>query len=309
MNTAESALAVTVLAGALRAATPVIYGGLGALVSERSGTVNLGIEGLMLAGAWAAVAAQQAFHSWLLSVCVALLLAGGLGAVHAFFCVGLRASQAVTGLAFVFLCQGATAILGARLVGLPVDTGAAPPLSFLRGVPGFGPVLGEQDVMVLGAVVLVAITSVFLFRTKWGIVLRACGEEAASAAAQGVPVRRVRLLAGAVCGAFCGLGGAHLSLFYAQQWQENMVAGRGWVALVMVIFGMWRPGWLMVGAYLFGGMATLQLNLQAGGLDVPQYLLAILPFAVTLILLIVGAWLARRRASLAPADLGKPFDL
>jgi simple sugar transport system permease protein len=115
------------------------------------------------------------------------------------------------------------------------------------------------------------------------------------------------MIAGAVCGFSCGLGGAHLALFYARQWQENMVAGRGWVALVMVIFGMWFPGRVMVGAYLFGGLSALQLNLQARGIAAPQYLLGMLPFLITILLLVLASWLVKRRPDSMPKDLGKPF--
>ncbi len=307
MRVLDEALIASVAAGTLRAATPVIYAGLGAVISERSGVINLGLEGLMLTGACAAVGAQLAFGHWVTSLLIAALAAGIVGLAHAFFCVTLRASQVVTGLAFFFLCQGLTAVFGVSLVGRPVTLDVRPPLAALQSVPGLGPVLGEQDVMVLAAFLATAVVSALLFRTRWGILLRACGESATSAAAAGVPVRRIRLLAGLGCGMFCGLGGAHLSLFYAQQWQENMVAGRGWIALVMVIFGMWFPGRILLGAYLFGGLATMQLNLQARGVAVPQYLLATLPFAVTLVLLVLASWRLKRRSGWMPADLGNPF--
>lgn len=307
MSTIDSALAVSVAAGALRAATPVVYAGLGALISERSGVINLGLEGLMLVGACSGVWAQLTFGNWLLSLAVAGICGGLVGLAHAFFCVTLRASQVVTGLAFFFLCQGLTAVFGVGLVGKPVSVGVAPPLTMLRDIPVVGPVVSQQDVMVLGAFLATAAVSFFLFKTRWGVLLRACGESAVSAAAAGVMVNRARMVAGFACGIFCGLGGAHLALFYARQWQENMMSGRGWIALVMVIFGMWFPWRLVMGAYLFGGMATLQLNLQARGIAFPQYLLATLPFVVTLALLVLASWRLRRIPGWMPADLGNPY--
>jgi ABC-type uncharacterized transport system permease subunit len=304
VNVFDASLIATVIGAALRAATPVVYAGLGALVCERSGLLNLGLEGLMLVGACVAVWAQLALGSWLVSITLAAAAAGAMGLAHAFFCVRLKSNQVVTGLAFFFLGQGITAVLGAPLVGRSVPLDIAPPLAFLETIPVIGPIAARQDIMALGAFVVAGALSVFLFRTRPGIALRACGESARSAAAVGIPVTRVRLGAGLVGGALCGLGGAHLSLFYAQQWQENMVAGRGWIALVMVILGMWLPSRVLLGAYVFGGMVTLQLNLQVSGVDVPQYLLALLPFVVTLVLLVVAAWRLKRLPSWMPADIG-----
>jgi hypothetical protein len=189
MKALDEALIASIAAGTLRAATPVIYAGLGAVISERSGVINLGLEGLMLTGACAAVGAQLAFGHWVTSLLVAALAAGAAGLAHAFFCVTLRSSQVVTGLAFFFLCQGLTAVFGVSLVGRPVTLDVPPPLAALESVRGLGQVLGRQDVMVLAAFLATAIVSAFLFRTRWGILLRACGESATSAAAAGVPVR------------------------------------------------------------------------------------------------------------------------
>jgi simple sugar transport system permease protein len=309
MNVLDLTLIVSVAAGMLRVSTPIVFAGLGAVISERSGVINLGLEGLMLTGAFTAAAAQLAFGHWPLSLLLAGLAAALVGLLHGFFCVFLRASQVVTGLAVIFLCQGLTAIFGRSLVGRSIPLDATSPLAVTASVPLLGPILSQQDVMVFAALASVAAVSLFLFRARWGVLLRACGESAVAADAAGLPVRRTRLLAGGVCGAFCGLGGAHLSLFYAQQWQENMVAGRGWIALVMVIFGMWFPWRILVGAYLFGGLAALQLNLQARGVAAPQYLLAMLPFVATLVLLVVASWRLKRDSGWMPADLGNPFPL
>jgi len=307
MTSFDAALFTAVAAGMMRAATPVIYAGLGEIIYERSGVFNLGLEGLMLIGACTAVAAQLTWENWVVSVLVAALAAGAAGFVHAFFCVKLRTSQVATGLAFFFLCQGLTAVLGASLVGRPVVVDVSPPFAALRTIPILGGVLADQDVMVFGAIVAAVVVGILLFRTRWGIQLRACGEDAASASASGVAVHKWRLIAGAVGGMFSGLGGAHFALFYARQWQENMVAGRGWIALVMVIFGMWFPGRFLIGTYLFGGLTTLQLNLQARGVTTSQYLLAMVPFLVTLAMLVVASWRLKRHAGWMPADLGNPY--
>jgi simple sugar transport system permease protein len=307
MNLLDSTLWLAVLAGMLRAATPVIYAAVGETINERSGVVNLGIEGLMLIGAYAAVTVQLAFGNSMIAIGCAGLLAALVGFLHATFCVKLRTNQVVTGLVFLFLCQGASALFGARMVGRPVNVDANSPFELLSRVPVVGDILARQDPMVFGAILAALIAGFILFRTRWGVVLRACGEDAESAAAAGVPVHRVRLIAGTVCGFLCGLGGAHLALFYARQWQENMTAGRGWVALVMVIFGKWVPGRVIAGAYLFGGLSALQLNLQASGIALPQYLLGMLPFVVTILLLVVASWWVKTRPDSMPKDLGKAF--
>ncbi|MFN7914560.1 MAG: ABC transporter permease [Vicinamibacterales bacterium] len=308
LNVLDISLFLSVAAGALRASTPVVYAGLGELIGERSGVVNLGVEGLMLVGACAAASAQLAYGYWPLSLAIAAVAAALVSAVHGFFCVYIRTNQVVTGLATMFLCQGATALMGRSLVGLSIPLDARPPLASFAKLPVVGAVLSGQDWMVFGAIAAVVATSAFLYRTQGGIVLRACGESGASAAAVGISVLRVRLAAGAACGALCGLGGAHMSIFYAQQWQEGMVGGRGWIALVMVIFGQWFPSRLLLGAYLFGGMASLQLNLQARGVATSQYLLAMLPFLATLALLVIGSLNSARVGGASPADLGRPLE-
>lgn len=307
MSAFDLPLIASVLAGMLRASTPIVFAGLGGLISERSGVINLGLEGLMLVGACSAAAAQLSYGSWPLSLLIAAMASASVGLIHGYFCVYLRASQVVAGLAIIFLCQGVTAVFGRSLVGRSIPLDARPPLESLSSVPLLGPILSGQDVLVFAALACTVAASVFLFRSRAGVVLRACGESGPSASALGIPVQRVRLIASTACGVLCGLGGAHLSLFYAQQWQENMVAGRGWIALVMVIFGRWFPMRLLAGAYLFGGLASLQLNLQARGVAAPQYLLAMLPFAATLALLVVASWRLRRSGGLMPADLGQPL--
>lgn len=307
MSLLEVSFILTVLAGTLRAATPLVFAGLGELINERGGVLNIGIEGLMLVGACVGIAAHVVWGQWMLSLMLAALAGGLMGLSHAFFCVVLRTNQIVTGLAFVFLCQGLTAVLGVGLVGAPIMFLPPRPFSFLADIPVLGALLAGQDVMVFAAILMSFLVGFVLWRTRWGILLRACGESAVSARSAGISVRRVRLIAGTVCGMFCGLGGAHLSLFYAQQWQENMMAGRGWIAVVLVIFSGWRSGKLLIGAWLFGGLSTLQLHLQSRGINVSQYLLAMTPFVATIIMYSLASARIRKRGGGMPADLGSPI--
>lgn len=295
-----------VLTGALRSATPLIFAGLGELLYERSGVINLGLEGFMLVGALTAVWAQVTWENTLLAVLLAAIVTSLFGLIHGLLCVRFKTNQIVTGLAFVFLLQGLTASLGQSFVGKRVVTDLLIEIPVLSSIPVLGDVLFKQDIFVYIAMITVVLVWLFLFYTKWGIMLRAVGESAKSSTMCGLPVLRIRLLASIACGFLCGVGGAHLSLAYASQWQEDMIAGRGWIALVMVIFAMWRPGFLLIGACLFGGFSTLQLNLQAQGTAISPYYLSMVPFILTIAILSAASHFVKRGGLGMPADLGNP---
>ncbi len=295
------------LSGAIRAGTPLLFAAVGELIYERSGVLNLAIEGMMMVGAMTAVATQLAWGSWPLAVLSALLAGGGFGLLHAVICTSLRANQIATGLAFVTLASGLTAFLGRGLVGQRVVAEIPVGIPWLERLPWLGAVLFRHDVLVYLAVSSAVASWFFLYRTKPGVCLRAAGEDARSAAARGLPVVRIRLTAGAVAGGFCALGGAHLALAYASQWQEGMTAGRGWISLDLVICSLWRPRLLILSAYLFGGLSALQLNLQVTGLSVSSYLLGMMPFVASLAVLVGASLWLRRRPLGMPADLAQPF--
>lgn len=305
MNDSTELFLLVLLAGAIRAAIPLVLAGLGELIYERSGVFNLGIEGIMLLGACSSVAAQLAGFPWWGSLCVGAT-AGTLGGLlHAILCVRLRTNQAVTGLALLFLFQGLTAVLGRELVGMPVKDTAVYPLSILSNVPVLGPILSRQDPVMLLAVLLAMLTWFILFRTRWGIVVRACGEKPEAAINAGISLIRVRLTTGCICGALGGLAGAQMALFSATQWQENMIAGRGWIAIVLVIFARWHPLLLILGALLFGGLNALQINLQATGWTVSSHLLGMLPFIITILVMALASWRLKKHPGWMPASLGK----
>jgi simple sugar transport system permease protein len=262
---------------------------------------------MMLVGALTGVWAQITWNSWPLSLALCLMIGSLVGLMHGAFCIYLRTNQAATGLAFVVLCQGVTAFLGRNLVGerVVVDLSCSWPV--LSGIPILGRVVFQQDFLVYLAIVITSLVWFFLYKTRWGLTLRAAGDGAQQSAARGIPVRKVRLAASAACGALCGLGGAHLSLAYASQWQESMTSGRGWIALVLVIFSMWRPYYLLFAGFFFGGLTALQLNLQAWGIQTSAYLLGMLPFVLSIVVLVLASLIIRKRPLGMPADLGKPF--
>lgn len=303
-----SDLMLVVVATSIPAAIPLLYASLGELIYEKSGVLNLGLEGTMLLGAMAAVQAQTTWGSPFVSILAAAGAAAIAGLVHAVLCVHFRTNQVVTGLAFVVLLSGLTAFWGQDLVGRRVEIDLVFSRSAASLVPGVGPLLLGQDVLTYLSLLLALLSWWVLFRTRWGTRLRASGEDAEAAVASGIPVAAVRLLAGAVAGAMAGLGGAYLSLAYASQWQENMVAGRGWIAVVLVIFARWRIGWLVVSAFLFGALSVLQLNLQAFGIDSSSYLIGMVPFILAILALALASWLIRNRPSAMPAGLGRPLE-
>ena len=298
---------VALLVTASTAATPLLFAALGETVAERAGVLNLGVEGMMLAGAVAAFAAAYGTGSHALGVLAGAGAGAALAGLFAALTLGLASNQVATGLALAIFGAGVSTLAGAGLVGQTVAPLPKLDLPGLSDLPVVGPLLFRHDALVYGAVALAGGTSWALWRTRAGLVLRAVGEDAASAHAVGHRVLRTRALAALFGGAMAGLGGAYLSLAYTPLWAEGMTAGRGWIALALVVFGAWRPWRVAAGAALFGGLAVLQLYVQGSGrLAVPTQALAALPYLATVLVLALSSSGARARRG-APADLGKPF--
>jgi len=298
---------VSLLATTLTAATPLLLAALGELMVERAGVLNLGVEGMMLTGAVSGFAVMSLTGSQGLAIVGAVVAGAILAAVFAFLVLTLMSNQVATGLALTIFGTGLSALIGTGFTGRPV-----PALAKLT-LPGIGalPVLGklfEQDGLVYFALAAVAGVAWFLKSTRAGLILRAVGEADLSAHSIGYPVLRIRFLAILFGGAMAGLGGAYLSLAYTPMWVENMTAGRGWIALAIVVFAAWRPWRAAAGAYLFGGVTVLQLYLQGSGLlPIPPQLLSMLPYLGTiLVLTLISSGPFRRRFS-PPACLGRPF--
>jgi simple sugar transport system permease protein len=300
--------AVLVLVTVISAATPLLYAALGELVVEKSGVLNLGLEGMMLAGAVTAFAVGVTTGSAGLAI-VAGALAGVLMALaFGVLTLSLLANQVATGLALTIFGIGLSALVGSGFVGIPVDRLPRLALPGLSDLPVVGALLFGHDVLVYLSVALTIAVAWFLKRTRAGMILRAVGESDVSAHSIGYDVIRVRYLAVLFGGAMAGLGGAFLSLSHTPMWVEEMTAGRGWIALALVVFSSWRPGRLLLGAYLFGGVTILQLYAQgAGTFGVPAQVMSMLPYLATILVLAViagGPWKGRLDA---PACLGKPF--
>jgi simple sugar transport system permease protein len=298
----------TLAAASIAAGTPMLLAAVGILVHERTGVVNLGVEGMMLTAAVVAFAVTHDSGSHALGFAAGTLAGVLLAAVFAFFALVLHANQYATGLAIALLGAGASAFIGLPYSGLGLPARGADGIAVLRELPVLGPVLFGHHLLVYLALLLVVGVAWLLFRTRAGLVLRAVGESPESAHALGIPVRGVRLAALLFGGACAGLAGGYLATVYTPLWAENMTAGRGWIALALVVFATWRPLRVLVGAYLFGGVTMLQLYLQGIGVQAPSQLMSMAPYLATIVVLALISRNPRWIRLNMPASLGKPFN-
>jgi simple sugar transport system permease protein len=291
----------------ITASTPLLLAAMGELVTERSGVLNLGVEGMMIMGAVCGFAAAYTSGSALVGVGAGL--AGGvfMSLLFAFLTQTLMASQVATGLSLTLLGLGLSGLIGEGFTGLPGVKLSAIDIPVLTDLPFVGPILFGQDILVYFSLVLVAVVSYVLFRTRTGLIISAVGGNHHSAHALGYNVIKVRYACIAFGGACSGLAGAYLSLVYTPQWIENMSSGRGWIALALVVFSTWLPKRVLIGAYLFGTVWIMGLYVQALGVPIPAQLLSSLPYLVTIVALIVISGNKTLTKVNTPACIGQPF--
>jgi general nucleoside transport system permease protein len=298
---------VSVLTRAIVAGTPLLLATLGEIIAERSGILNLGLEGLMSAGAVSAFIVTFATGNPWLGMLAAILLGMILSSLHGFVCITLRANQVVSGLALTMLGLGISGLWGKPYIGRPLPV-RMPRLHIplLSDIPVVGGILFRHDWYIYMAVLIGIGASFLLKHTRMGITLRSVGENPRAAESQGISVNRVKYLAVMTGGGLAGMAGAFLSTAYSGSWNEGMIAGRGWIAIALTIFALWKPGGAFIGAYLFGGIFVLQFMLQP--LGVSPNLLAMLPYLSTVVaLLIFGLTASGQRRMAAPATLGEPY--
>jgi simple sugar transport system permease protein len=298
----ETALAVTLIGGAISGGTSLLYAALGETISERAGVINVGTEGTMLVGALTAFAVSVQTGNLWLGVLAGAAAGAALAGVHAFMVVYRNASQLATGLVVMFLALGLTSLYGAPYVSANIHGFTAVRLPLLGSLPVLGEALFNQDPLVYLSYLAVPATYLLLFRTRWGLLIRTAGERPEALRAYGISPRTVRTIAVVLGGALAGIGGAQLSTALALSWSEGMTAGRGFIAVALVIFAGWGPARVMGGAYLFGIAITVGSVLQVRGVRVNQFLIDSIPYLLTLAVLVV---LARRRSQLAPEALGQ----
>jgi len=295
-------LVVALLAAAVQAGTPILFATLGEMLSEKAGVLNLGVEGSMALAAFAAFLVCHATGSAWLGLLAGGLAGALLSGLHSLICQVFLGNQVVSGLALTLFGVGLANFLGTPYVGQATEGFRQLAVPLLSGLPVLGPIFFRQDALVYLCYAAPLAVWFFLNRTSTGLGLRATGEMPAAAAAAGLHPQLLRALGVMAGGFLCGLGGAYLSLAHTHLWSTGLSGGRGWVAVALVIFAFWRPGRAVAGAFLFGGVMAFQLRLQATGTNVPSSLLLMLPYALTVIVLVFSA--ARAKRSAAPAALG-----
>jgi general nucleoside transport system permease protein len=298
---------ITIAASAVGAATPLVYAALGELVTERAGVLNLGVEGMMLVGAMSGFAVGVSTHSLLLGYLAAV--AGGtlIALLFGFLTLSLQTNQVATGLALTLFGIGLSAFAGRPFVGLPITRVPAAHIPLLTDLPVLGPLLFHYDPLVYLSVALCVLIAWMLRSSRMGLRLRAVGEQPSVAHALGEPVTRIRYLAVLFGGAMSGIAGAYLSTAVTPMWTEGMSAGRGWIALALVVFGTWKPWRVLGGAYLFGTVTVLQLYAQGLGIHIPSEFLSMLPYLATIVVLVAICRDAKTILLNQPASLGRSF--
>ena len=298
----SSEILILLLAATVQSGTPILYATLGEMITEKVGILNLGVEGMMMVGALSGFITALLTGNAALAFLVGGLAGALLSALHGLVCIVFQGNQVVSGLALTILGTGLADYLGTPYVGQKVVGFSQVALPLLSGIPGIGPVFFNQDPLVYCSYLTVPALWLFFRNTKWGLRLRSVGEYPDAAFAAGLPVHLYRW-AGVVGGGFLvGLGGAYLSLAYTHLWTSGMSAGRGWIAVALVIFAFWRPERALIGAYLFGGIMAFQLRLQAMGTHIPSSLLLMLPYGLTVLVLVISSRKGTRAQ--APAALG-----
>ncbi|MBW6510252.1 MAG: ABC transporter permease [Desulfuromonadales bacterium] len=292
----------------VRAGTPILFATLGAILNERAGIINLGIEGLMLIGALAGFAGTFYSGSPLIGILAAFAVTFVAGSIHALITVQLRGNQIVSGLAMTMFGIGVTALFGRGMVGQTIGGLERLPIPGLSQLPIIGRPFFQQDLLIYTSFVLVFVLWFFLYRTRTGLALRTVGENPAAADTCGISVSLYRFFAVTTGAGLVGIGGAYLSLAMTPMWIENMSAGRGWIAVALVIFSGWSSGKAMFGAYLFGGITAMQLRFQAIGTDISTHILQMLPYVFTILVLVVSTIRLQKGSSQQPQGLGLPYD-
>lgn len=300
---------IAVLATAVTAGTPIFYAALGELICERSGVLNLGVEGMMLVGAVTGFMAGSATQNQWIGLAAAMAAGGAMGLIHAFLTVSLRANQVVSGLALTIFGTGLSGYLGKSLVGTPLP-GPFRPIEIpgLSSLPVIGPVFFQHDILVLISYILGPLCWFIIFRTRAGLNLRAVGDNPAAADSLGVNVYLARYASVFMGGVLAGIGGAYISMAYVPTWMENMIAGRGWIAVALVIFATWNPLNALWGSYVFGGIDALGYRLQAVDVTISPFFLKMLPYLFTVFVLILVTQRNMVHRIGAPKALGSPYD-
>ena len=291
----------------ITASTPLLLAATGELVTEKAGVLNLGVEGMMLVGAIAAFATAVSTGSGLFAILVGAFSGVAVAAIFAVLTLTFLANQVATGLALTIFGVGLSALIGSSFVGISLEPLPQLNVEVLSTIPILGELLFGHDILVYLSFIMILLAGYFLSKTRSGLILRAVGESHDSAHALGYSVLTVRYLAVLFGGFMSGLAGSYLSLVYTPLWAENMTAGRGWIALALVVFGTWRAGRIVFGAYLFGAITILQLHVQGWGINIASQFMTMLPYIATIVVLVLISQDRTKIKMNAPQSIGKAF--
>ena len=300
-------LYVAIFQGIIIASSPLVLAAIGELIVEKSGVLNLGVEGMMIIGAVASFIVTHETGSHLMGILAAIIASGLIAVIFGILTQYLLSNQVATGLALTLFGLGLASLIGQSYSGISLKAFPILEVTILSDIPIIGGMLFSFDYLVYLSVLIVVATYLFLKKTKAGLILIATGDNHDSAHSLGYSVKKIRLLSIIYGGACAGLGGAYLSLVQTPMWVENMTAGRGWIALAIVVFAVWRPLWIFVGAYIFGGITIIQLHIQAIGVNIIAQYMSMLPYIVTILVLVFISMNKNRLAVNAPNCLNKIF--
>ncbi len=305
----HAAILVILLSNAVKAGTILLYPTIGEIFAERAGVLNLGVEGMMIIGAFFGFIVAHVSHNPYLGFLAGVLAGGLVSLIHAFISITLRGNQIVSGLALTIFGAGFTTFYGQKWINMNLDTAFHTfNIPILSKIPIIGAILFNQDIIVYISYILTFVMWFVLFKTSVGINLRAVGENAKASNAMGISVYKVRYLWTFFGGIMAGAGGAYLTIGYAPFWLDGITAGRGWIAIALVIFAMWDPIKAIFGAYLFGSINALQFQLQAAGTTIPSAILNMLPYLVTFIVIVISSIIVKARHIQPPKELGIPYS-
>lgn len=291
----------------ITAATPLLFAALGELVTEKSGVLNLGVEGMMIMGAIIGFVTVHHTGSATLAILASMVAGALIAAIFGVLVLVFHASQVPTGLALTIFGLGLSSLIGHSMIGVAFDGIPKIAIPGLSDIPVLGNILFNQDALVYLSMIMVVVIYWFMNSSRTGLILRAVGDSHDAAHAMGYSVLKIRFLAVLFGGAMAGVGGAYLSLAYSPLWVEGMTAGRGWIALALVVFASWKVGRVLLGAYLFGGISILQLHAQALGIGIPSQVMSMLPYLATIFVLVLISRDQTKIKLNSPASLGKPF--
>ncbi|MDG2186709.1 MAG: ABC transporter permease [Hyphomicrobiales bacterium] len=300
-------LYIAIFQGIIIASTPLVLASIGELIVEKSGVLNLGVEGMMIIGAVSSFIVTYETGSHLLGLLAAIISSGLIALIFGILTQYLLSNQVATGLALTLFGLGLASLIGQSYSGITIESFPSLEIDILKNIPIIGDLFFAFDYLVYLSVLMVIGTYLFLNKTKRGLILIATGDNHDSAHSLGYSVKKIRLLSIIYGGACAGLGGAYLSLVQTPMWVENMTAGRGWIALAIVVFAVWRPLWIFAGAYIFGGITIIQLHIQATGVNIEAQYMSMLPYVVTILVLVFISMNKNRLAVNAPNCLNKLF--